>query len=64
MSEVTRILNAIERGEPQAASKLLPLVYEELRELASHKMAREAPGQTFSATALVHEAYIRLVGPE
>lgn len=61
MSDVTRILSAIEQGEPQAAEQLLPLVYDELRKLASQKMAQEAPGQTLQATALVHEAYIRLV---
>src|SRR6476619_7487976 len=61
MSDVTRILEAIERGEPQAAEKLLPLVYDELRKLASAKMAHEKPGQTLQATALVHEAYLRLV---
>ena len=62
MSEVTRILTAIEEGDPQAAEELLPLVYEELRHLAAQKMAQEKPGQTLQATALVHEAYIRLVG--
>ncbi len=62
MSEVTRILSAIDQGDPQAASQLLPLVYEELRELAAAKLAREMPGQTLQATALVHEAYVRLVG--
>ncbi len=62
MSEVTRILNAIERGDPQAASQLLPLVYDELRRLAAQKLAREKPGQTLDATGLVHEAYLRLVG--
>jgi RNA polymerase sigma factor (TIGR02999 family) len=61
MSEVTRILSAIERGEPRAAEQLLPLVYEELRRLAAEKMAHEKPGQTLEATALVHEAYLRLV---
>jgi RNA polymerase sigma factor (TIGR02999 family) len=61
MSEVTRILSAIEHGDPQAAAQLLPLVYEELRRLAAQKLAREAPGQTLQATALVHEAYLRLV---
>jgi RNA polymerase sigma factor (TIGR02999 family) len=61
MSEVTRILSAIEQGEPQAAEQLLPLVYDELRGLASRKIAREQPGQTLQATALVHEAYLRLV---
>src|SRR6202140_4308544 len=62
MSEVTRILNAIEQGAPHAASQLLPLVYDELRKLAARKMAQEKPGQTLQATALVHEAYLRLVG--
>jgi RNA polymerase sigma factor (TIGR02999 family) len=61
MSEVTRILTAIEQGEPHAAEQLLPLVYNELRKLATAKMAAEAPGQTLQATALVHEAYVRLV---
>jgi RNA polymerase sigma factor (TIGR02999 family) len=61
MSDVTRILNAIEQGDTQATEKLLPLVYEELRLLAAQKMAHEKPGQTLQATALVHEAYIRLV---
>jgi len=61
MSEVTRILSAIEQGEPQAAEQLLPLVYDELRSLAAGKLAREQPGQTLQATALVHEAYLRLV---
>jgi RNA polymerase sigma factor (TIGR02999 family) len=61
MSEVTRILSAIEVGDPQAAEKLLPLVYEELRKLAAQKLAQEKPGQTLQATALVHEAYLRLV---
>jgi len=61
MPDVTRILSAIERGDPQAAEQLLPLVYEELRRLAAQKMAQEAPGQTLQATALVHEAYLRLV---
>jgi RNA polymerase sigma factor (TIGR02999 family) len=64
MSDVTQILNAIESGDPQAASRLLPLVYEELRKLAAQKMAQEAPGQTLEATALVHEAYLRLVDSE
>ena len=62
MSEVTRILSTIEAGDPQAAEKLLPLVYEELRKLAAQKLAQEKPGQTLEATALVHEAYLRLVG--
>jgi RNA polymerase sigma factor (TIGR02999 family) len=64
MTDVTRILNAIEGGDAQAADKLLPLVYEELRRLAAYKMSHEPPGQTLQATALVHEAYIRLVGSE
>ncbi|MHC4691833.1 MAG: sigma-70 family RNA polymerase sigma factor [Planctomycetota bacterium] len=64
MSEVTRILNAIEQGDEKASEKLLPLVYEELRLLAAQKMSQERPGQTLQATALVHEAYIRLVGEE
>jgi RNA polymerase sigma factor (TIGR02999 family) len=64
MSDVTRILLNIERGDPQAAEQLLPLVYEELRQLAAQKLAHERPGQTLQATALVHEAYIRLVGGE
>jgi hypothetical protein len=59
MNEVTRIINAIEQGDPQATEKLLPLVYEELRLLAAQKMAQEKPGQTLQATALVHEAYLR-----
>src|SRR5579859_5378575 len=62
MSEVTRILSAIEDGDPQAAEQLLPLVYDELRRLAAQKLAQEKPGQTLQATALVHEAYLRLVG--
>src|SRR5277367_1444244 len=61
MSEVTRILGAIECGDPHAAEQLLPLVYDELRRLAAVKMAQEAPGQTLQATALVHDAYVRLV---
>jgi RNA polymerase sigma factor (TIGR02999 family) len=64
MTDVTRILNAIEGGDPKAPDELLPLVYEELRLLAAQKMAQERPGQTLQATALVHEAYIRLVGDE
>jgi len=64
MSDVTRILSAIEQGDAKAADQLLPLVYEELRRLAAHKIAHEPPGQTLQATALVHEAYIRLVGSE
>jgi RNA polymerase sigma factor (TIGR02999 family) len=62
MNEVTRILSAVEQGDPHAAEQLLPLVYEELRKLAAQKMAQEAPGQTLQPTALVHEAYLRLVG--
>ena len=62
MSEVTRILSAIEQGDPHAAEQLLPLVYEELRKLAAQKLVQEKPGQTLQATALVHEAYLRLVG--
>jgi len=61
MSEVTRILSAIEQGDPSAAEQLLPLVYEELRKLAADRLAQEKPGQTLEATALVHEAYVRLV---
>jgi RNA polymerase sigma factor (TIGR02999 family) len=64
MNDVTRILSAIEQGDPQAAEQLLPLVYDELRKLAAQKLAQERPGQTLEATALVHEAYIRLVGDE
>jgi RNA polymerase sigma factor (TIGR02999 family) len=61
MSDVTRILSAIENGDPRAAEQLLPLVYDELRKLAAAKLAQEKPGQTLQATALVHEAYVRLV---
>ena len=61
MTDVTRILSAIEQGDPHAAEQLLPLVYDELRKLAAEKMAQEKPGQTLQATALVHEAYVRLV---
>src|SRR3954451_903699 len=64
MNDVTRILSAIEHGEPEAAGQLLPLVYDELRKLARQRLAREKPGQTLQATALVHEAYLRLVGTE
>ena len=64
MNEVTQILSAIERGDPNAASQLLPLVYDELRKLAADKMANERPDQTLQATALVHEAYLRLVDNE
>jgi RNA polymerase sigma factor (TIGR02999 family) len=63
MSDVTRILSQIEQGDPQAAEQLLPLVYNELRKLAAARLAQEKPGQTLQATALVHEAYLRLVGP-
>ena len=62
MSDVTHILSAIEQGDPQAAERLLPLVYDALRKLAAQKLAQERPGQTLDATALVHEAYLRLVG--
>ena len=64
MDGLTQILSAIERGDPHAAEQLLPLVYEELRRLAEHKLAQEKPGQTLQATALVHEAYLRLVDVE
>jgi RNA polymerase sigma factor (TIGR02999 family) len=64
MSEITRILSAVEQGDPSAAEQLLPLVYDELRRLAAQKLAQETPGQTLDATALVHEAYLRLAGPE
>jgi len=64
MSDVTRILNAIERGDAKATDELLPLVYEELRLLAAQKLSQEPPGQTLQATALVHEAYLKLVGSE
>jgi RNA polymerase sigma factor (TIGR02999 family) len=64
MSDVTRILSAIEQGDPSAADQLLPLVYDELRQLAAQKLAQEKPGQTLVATALVHEAYLRLVDVE
>ena len=64
MSDVTRILSAIDQGDPHAASELLPLVYDELRKLAAQKLAQEKPGQTLQATALVHEAYLRLVDVE
>ena len=62
MSDVTQLLSAIQQGDPHAAGQLLPLVYDELRRLAAQKLAREQPGQTLDATALVHEAYLRLVG--
>jgi RNA polymerase sigma factor (TIGR02999 family) len=64
MSDVTRILSQIESGDPAAAEQLLPLVYDELRKLAAAKLAQEKPGQTLQATALVHEAYLRLIGNE
>src|SRR5512147_2386866 len=64
MHEVTRILSAIDQGDPRAAEQLLPLVYDELRRLAAQRLAQEKPGQTLQATALVHEAYIRLVDVE
>ena len=64
MSDVTQILSEIEQGDPAAAEQLLPLVYDELRKLAAAKLAQEKPGQTLQATALVHEAYLRLVGSE
>jgi RNA polymerase sigma factor (TIGR02999 family) len=64
MNDVTRILSAIEQGDPQAAEGLLPLVYEELRRLAAQRLTQEKPGQTLQSTALVHEAYLRLVGPD
>jgi RNA polymerase sigma factor (TIGR02999 family) len=64
MNEVTRILSDLARGDAQAAGELLPLVYDELRKLAAARMADEAPGNTLNATALVHEAYLRLIGPE
>src|SRR5437588_10932476 len=64
MSDVTEILNAIAGGDPKAASQLLPLVYDELRKLAAQKLDQEKPGQTLEATALVHEAYLRLVGSD
>jgi RNA polymerase sigma factor (TIGR02999 family) len=64
MSDITRILSAIEQGDPQAADQLLPLVYDQLRALAAQKLAHEHPGQTLQPTALVHEAYLRLVGTD
>ena len=64
MNEVTRVLSAIEQGDPRAAEQLLPLVYDELRRLAAQRLAREKPGQTLQATALVHEAYLRLLDSE
>ena len=62
MTDVTQILSAIEQGDPHAADKLLPLVYDELRKLAAAKLSHEKPGQTLEATALVHEAYLRVAG--
>jgi RNA polymerase sigma factor (TIGR02999 family) len=64
MSDVTQILNAMEQGDPHAAEQLLPVVYDELRQLAGQRLAQEKPGQTLQATALVHEAYLRLVGEQ
>ena len=64
MNDVTRVLSAIEHGDPRASEELLPLIYRELRRLAQHRLAREKPGQTLQATALVHEAYLRLVDGE
>jgi RNA polymerase sigma factor (TIGR02999 family) len=64
MHDITEVLNAVDRGDTKAAAQLLPLVYEELRQLAARKLAEEKPGQTLQATALVHEAYLRLVGAE
>jgi RNA polymerase sigma factor (TIGR02999 family) len=64
MNDVTRVLSALEKGDPAAAEELLPLVYDELRQLAARKLAHEMPGQTLDATALVHEAYLRLVDTE
>src|SRR5258708_19904827 len=64
MTDVTSILSAIEQGDPSAAEQLLPLVYDELRLLAAHRLAHEQPGQTLQTTALVHEAYLRLVAAE
>jgi RNA polymerase sigma factor (TIGR02999 family) len=64
MSDVTRILSAIEQGDPHAAAQLLPLVYDELRRLAAQRLSQEKPGQTLEATGLVHEAYLRLVGTD
>jgi DNA-directed RNA polymerase specialized sigma24 family protein len=61
MNDVTRVLSAVEQGDPHAAEQLLPLVYDELRRLAARRLAQEKPGQTLQATALVHEAYLRLV---
>src|SRR5215471_18741663 len=63
MNEITQVLERIQKGEPSAAEALLPLVYDELRKLAAQKIAQEKPGQTLQPTALVHEAYLRLIGP-
>ncbi len=63
MNDVTRLIDSIQRGDPTAAEQLLPLVYRELRQLAETRLSREQPGQTLQATALVHEAYLRLIGP-
>src|SRR5262245_62455462 len=64
MNDVTRVLSAIEQGDPKAPEQLLPIVYEELRKFAAQRLAHEKPGQTLQATALVHEAYLRLIGSE
>jgi len=64
MDAITQVLNAVEQGDPRAAEQLLPLVYEELRKLAAHRLAGEGPGHTLQPTALVHEAYLKLVGPD
>jgi RNA polymerase sigma factor (TIGR02999 family) len=64
MSDVTRILDHVQQGDAKAAEQLLPLVYDELRKLAAHRMAQEKPGETLQATALVHDAWLRLIGPE
>src|SRR5262249_20115279 len=64
MNQVTQLLSGIEGGDPHAASQLLPLVYDELRRLATHRLAQESPGQTLQPTALVHEAYLRLLGAD
>ena len=64
MTDITHILSAIEQGDPHAAAQLLPLIYDELRQLAAQKLAQEKPGQTLEATALVHEVYLRLMGEE
>jgi hypothetical protein len=64
MNAVTQLLNALEQGDPHAAEELLPLVYQELRKLAAQRMAQEQPGQTLQPTVLVHEAYLRLIGPQ